>query len=91
MSNPLATCGQGTNISATTTLVKGDGVLVGIFVSSASNTPTITVYDDTTNSSTKLIDTFTPVAATYYPINAQFSAGLTVAISGTVSCTPVYR
>jgi hypothetical protein len=38
-----------------------------------------------------LIDTFTPVAATYYPVNAQFSSGLTVAISGTVSCTPVYR
>lgn len=65
----------------------GSGIMGGIFVSAASSTPTITVYDGLTAAGTKIIDTFTPVAATYYPIPASFTTGLTVVISGTVSCT----
>lgn len=75
-------------ISASTNVKPTSGVLGGIFVSSASNTPQITVYDSaTTTTTTKIVDTFTPVAATYYPLPFGFSSGCYVVISGTVSCT----
>lgn len=75
------------NISATTLLKTGDGIMGGIFVSAASSTPTITIYDNTAGSGTKIVDTFTPVAATWYPMPFQFITGLEVVISGTVSAT----
>lgn len=77
-------------ISATTTVKTGDGVLGNIFVSAASSTPTITVYDGTSTAGTKIVDTFTPVSATNYRLPAGFAVGLHVVISGTVSCTVLY-
>lgn len=75
-------------ISATTNVRPVSGVLGGIFVSAASATPTITVYDSaTTTTTTKIVDTFTPVAGTYYPLPFSLSNGCYVVISGTVSCT----
>lgn len=68
-----------------------DGIMGGIFVSAASSTPTITVYDDpATGTGTKIVDTFTPVAGTWYPMPFAFSKGLNVVISGTVSATVGY-
>ena len=65
--------------------------LVGIFVSAASATPTITVYDSATTTTTaKVVDTFTPAAATWYTIPAATAAGLYVVIGGTVSATVIY-
>jgi hypothetical protein len=65
-----------------------DGILGGIFVSAASATPTIAVYDDPANgTATKIVDTFTPVAGTFYPLPFAFAQGLNVVIGGTVSCT----
>lgn len=62
--------------------------LEGIFVSAASATPTITVYDDSgTGTTTKIVDTFTPVAATWYPLPFMALKGINVVIGGTVSCT----
>lgn len=67
------------------------GELVGFFVSAASATPTITVYDDAaTGTSTPLVTVFTPAASTWYPIPVGFANGLYVVISGTVSLTCVY-
>jgi len=75
-------------ISASTNIVPGPGALLGIFVSAASATPTITVYDSATTTTTaKIIDTFTPVSATWYPMPLCFINGCYVVISGTVSCT----
>jgi len=70
------------NITATTTVFTGIGGLLGIFVSSASSTPTIKVQDG----STTIVNTFTPTAATFYPIPAKFATSLVVTISGTVDC-----
>lgn len=85
-------------ISATTNVAKNGGAnaslgyLTGIFVSSASSTPTITVYDDASSgTTTKIIDTFTPVSATYYPMPAAYKTGCNVVISGTVSCTVFFN
>jgi hypothetical protein len=64
---------------------------VGIFVASASATPTITIYDSaSTGTTTKIVDTFTPVSATWYTIPVSTSAGLYIAVGGTVSATVVY-
>jgi hypothetical protein len=75
-------------ITASGNVCANDGILGGIFVSQASNTPTITVYDDAgTGTTKKLVDTFAPVAGQWYPLPFAFSNGLNVVISGTVSAT----
>ena len=85
------------NIAATTNLKTSAGKLKGIFVSAASSTPTITIYDSATTTTTKtIISVFTPVAATMYPLMPSeggifFSSGLYVVISGTVAATFIYE
>ena len=78
-------------ISATGNVSAYPAKIVGIFVSSASSTPTITVYDSATTTTTaKVVDTFTPAGATFYAIPAATSAGIYVVIGGTVSATVIY-
>ena len=80
------------NVATSGTAAASYGYLRGIFVSSASATPTITVYDDpASGTTTKIIDTFTPVAATFYSLPAKYRTGCNVVISGTVSCTIFYN
>ena len=78
-------------ITATANLKPSFGKLKGIFVSSASSTPTITIYDSAAATTTKtLIGVFTPVSATNYFFPAdglQFNDGLYIVISGTVAAT----
>lgn len=71
------------NITVTTTIFTGTGGIFGIFVSSASGSPTIKVQDG----STTIVNTFTPVAATWYTIPGRFSTSLVVTIGATVDCT----
>lgn len=80
------------NVFPNSTGPQGPCYLGGIFVSSASSSPTITVYDSATNgTTTKVVDTFTPVAGQFYPMPFQLSAGAYVVIGGTVSCTVAVR
>jgi hypothetical protein len=68
------------------------GYLRGIFVSAASASPTITVYDDpAAGTTTKIIDSFTPVSATFYSLPAKYKTGCNVVLGGTVSCTIFYN
>lgn len=81
-------------ISASRVVKNSQAKLKGIFISAASSTPTITVYDvQTAGTSVKVIDTFTPVAGTNYfffdGINCK--NGLYVVIGGTVSATVYYE
>jgi hypothetical protein len=82
-------------ISASTQIKPMAAKLKGIFVSAASSTPTITVYDspDSDNTDPKIIATFTPTAGVNYNFFDGLYAnnGLYVAISGTVSCTIAYE
>ena len=81
----LITSATGTNV-----IKSQEGSFGGIFVSSIGGTPTIKVYDNTAASGTVLLDTFIPVAATFYRGPAGFATGLTVVLtvaSGTTSCT----
>jgi hypothetical protein len=78
-------------LSASALVFTGQCKLVDIFVSAASATPTIKVWDNTSAATTILIDVFTPVAGTTYTFNNKRSAtGIFVTISGTVSCTVGY-
>lgn len=77
----------------TSTLIKtGVGRLAGFFVSAASATPTVTIYDNTSAAGQKILDTFTPVAGQMYTLPlVNFSQGLYIAIGGTVTLTPFYK
>lgn len=79
-------------ITSSTVIKVGSGVLGRIFVTAASATPVISVYDSATaqTATGKIVDVFTPTAASNYSIDAAFSNGCYVVISGTVSCTILY-
>ena len=83
-------------ISTTSQIKVGAGKLKGIFVSAASGTPTITVYDsDAKATTTTVVGVFTPAAATNYPFNSfdgiYLNKGLYIALSGTVTATVIYE
>lgn len=72
----------------------GPGVLGGIFVSSASNTPLLTVLDaaaPVAGNTGAIAAQFVPVAATWYRLPARFSTGLQVVIGGNVTYTVFYN
>lgn len=81
--NPVTESQNYKNITSTTTVYTGAGGILGIFVASASATPTIKVQDGAAT----LVNTFTPTGATFYPIPGRFGTSLVVTISGTVDCT----
>jgi hypothetical protein len=77
-------------LEATASIKKGAGKLKGIFVSAASSTPTITVYDsEATGTDVTVLGVFTPVAATNYNFfdGLNTENGIYVVISGTVKAT----
>lgn len=79
------------NTAASVAVKTGVGSARGIFVASASATPTIKLWDNTAASGSVLVNTFTPVAATYYDLgDVLFKTGLYITISGTVDCTVIY-
>jgi hypothetical protein len=81
-------------ISATASIKNQPAKLKGIFCSSVTSSPTITVYDTQTNgTSVKIIDTFILTAATNYNFYDGINAenGLYVVISGTASVTVYYE
>jgi hypothetical protein len=84
-----------TNITATANIKPAAGKLKGIFVSAASSTPTITVYDSATTTTTRtILGVFTPAAATSYllPLDGAYAKdGIYVVIGGTVTATVIYE
>ena len=82
-------------ISATTQIKVSAGKLNGIFVSSASSTPTITVYDSFKSSTSDpvVLATFTPTGNTMHNFfqGLYLNKGIYVVISGTVSATISYE
>ena len=84
------------SISATNQVKVGFAVLKGIFVSAASSTPTITVFDSGTasNSDPTILGVFTPSAPsnfTFTPNGITASKGIYVVISGTVTATIIFE
>jgi hypothetical protein len=84
------------SISATNQVKVGFTVLKGIFVSAASSTPLITVYDSATadTNDPTILGVFVPAAAGNYLFTANgisASKGLYVVLSGTVVATMIYE
>lgn len=74
--------------SSDSTSVKSDNTgqkkyLLGVFVSQASNTPTLAISDDFS----PIMAQLTPVAGTFYRLPCVIDGQLAVAIGGTVDCT----
>jgi hypothetical protein len=84
-----------TAITATAQIKRDAGKLNGIFVSSASSTPTITVYDSYSSSASDpvVLATFTPTGNTMHNFfqGLYVNKGIYVVISGTVSATISYE
>lgn len=84
-----------TYITATANIKPMAGKLKGIFVSAASNTPTITVYDSAAaTTTTTILGVFTPTGATSYllPLDGAYAKnGIYVVIGGTVAATVIYE
>ena len=83
-------------ITATHQIKVGFTVLKGIFISAASATPPITIYDSGTASTgdPTILGVFTPAAATNHTFTANgisASKGLYVVISGTVTATIIFE
>jgi hypothetical protein len=81
-------------IEATSLVKSAPAKLKGIFVSAASSTPTITIYDtQTSETSVTVLGVFTPVAATNYNFfdGLNTANGLYVVTSGVVKCTVYYE
>ena len=84
--------GRATNIAtAATTVVKtGPGVCVTVILNE-TNAGTITIYDNTAGSGTKIATIAANVAAgTAFPYLCQFSTGLTVVTAGADDLTVTY-
>jgi hypothetical protein len=79
----------------TTKMVKNQpGKLKGIFVSSGTSSPTVTVYDaQTPGTDVTIIDTFVMTAATNYNFYDGINCenGLYVVIAGTASITVYFE
>lgn len=87
MSGYVNQAGMPKNLSASANVCPRSCALIGIWVSSASNTPTIAVYNSATTGTTAIVaNTFTP-APGFYPMPFNLTAGCYVVISGTVDCT----
>lgn len=74
------------NLSASQQLKAEEGHLIGIFVASASSTPTIKLWDSLAASGDILVNTFIPTVG-WWSIPLHFRTGLYITISGTVDCT----
>jgi len=75
-----------TNLSASALVKTGTGGLLGIFVASTSG-GTIKLWDNTSAAGTVIVNTFSPLAGTFYPLPAQFTTGLYITIGGTADVT----
>ena len=84
-----------TAITATAQIKRDAGKLNGIFVSSASSTPTITVYDSSASNTgdAVVLATFIPTANTMHNFfqGLYVNKGIYVVIGGTVSATISYE
>ncbi len=82
--------GEYVNLAASALVKTGEGFMVGIFVASSSS-GTIKVWDNTSAATTVLVNTFSAIAGTWYPIPFRFKTGCYVTLAGTIDCTVSYH
>ena len=91
MNQPVYEGASRLNFTSTQTLtptatVLQNGIICGIFVASCSATPTLKVADTVGT----IVNTFTPIAGTFYPMPCMFSGTLTITVGGTIDATLFY-
>lgn len=94
MSNPVIEKGQAyLTANANIQCFVGSGELIGIFVSSASNTPLLTVNDSNGNSlgntvgnGNTVIPQFVPTVG-FHRMPVKLTTGLNVSMSGNITCS----
>ena len=91
MATPVIENGAYKRIAASTVIRTGPGQLLGLFVSSASSTPTIEVLDAVTSGTATAVAVFTPIAGTWYPMPMSFANGVTILIGGTQVTTVAWN
>jgi hypothetical protein len=75
---------------STTQLVKtGPGHVLGIFVASSSS-GTIKLWGNTAGSGAVIVNTFSAVAGTWYPLPFPFKVGLFITVGGTIDYSISY-
>jgi hypothetical protein len=80
------------NTTSSQIVKTGAGRLFGVFVASASNTPTIKLWNSTSAANEVIVNTFTPTGGTMYTFpGVEFGIGLYITIGGTVDCTVFYK
>lgn len=78
------------NITASTKIKEGDGVLVGMYVNSTSS-GTIKFWDNTAGSGTVINNTITPAIGYHDLGEAAFTTGLYATIANTLDVTLYWR
>lgn len=75
-------------MNASANVSANPGVCVGIMSSSVATNSSITIYDDSsTGTTTKIVNTFTPAAGTFYPFRFKYSKGLNVVLANAPEIT----
>lgn len=87
MGMPVNEFGSPVRVTGSVAAKNGQGTLLGIFVASASATPTIKVWNSLSASGAVIVNTFTPIAGTFYPLPFSFDVGCFIEIGGTVDAT----
>jgi len=78
--------GSPKNVTATGVVWSAPGYLLGVLVN-ASSSGTLTLYDNTAASGTKIATTLSVTAGQYVPIPAALAVGLHCTIGGTADVT----
>lgn len=87
MATPVIEQGSYKLLAASTVVRTGPWQMIGLFVSSASGSPTVEFYNGVTSGAATCVAQFTPIAGTWYPLPVSGGTGLTVALGGTVAAT----
>ena len=85
MSNPVTESCFYKNFTSTTTISVANIKLLGVFCASTS-AGTLKISDGANT----VVNTFSPSAATFYPIPAELQTSLVLTVSGTLDCTAFY-
>lgn len=78
-----------TPITASTLIKSTDGV-IGRIVVASTTVGTLTIYDNTSATGKKILDTITPAAAQTITLEAAFSLGCYIVVGGTISASVMW-
>ena len=91
MASSMQNYGSKPDISASANICPTACNIGGIFVSSVTGSPTITIYDSATTTTTKkVVSSFVPIAGIMYPFPLAMTDGIYIVITGTIVCNVLF-